>query len=74
MKGGKPHCVAMYHPTSGGTEASSVEAGDQPNVESPSGEYANPSEEGAYENPGGLENLTGPPLGSTEGGPTHSNY
>jgi hypothetical protein len=86
-KRGAPEFTAKYHPTTGGFDAASVEsegeAGDKGvGVESA---FSKPTEEGDYSgnaekfgdyphsgaNP---DNLTGPPLGSTDGGPDHSGY
>jgi hypothetical protein len=87
-KTGAPACSAQYSPASGGYDAASVEsdgeAGDKGvGVES---EFSKATEEGDYNhakvagfgdyphsgpNP---DNLEGPPPGSTDGGPNHSNY
>lgn len=86
-KTGAPACSEQYSPSSGGYDGASVESGGEAGdkgvgVES---EFSKPTEEGDYNtavnkfgdyphsgaNP---ENLTGPPLGSTDGGPNHSNY
>ena len=86
-KQGAPETTSKWHPTTGGYNAGSIESEGEPGdkgvgVEA---EYSAPTEDGVYASkahthgnyPHGTpdpDNLTGPPLGSTEGGPTHSNY
>ena len=87
-KTGAPACSAEYSPGSGGYDGAAIEGGGEAGdkgvgVEA---EFTKPTEEGDYNhakvaafgdyphsgpNP---DNLTGPPLGSTDGGPNHSNY
>ena len=84
---GPPDCTKRYHPMTGGTEASYVEGHGETGDKgiSVEAEYMQPTEEGVYNHAkvaahGNYPHspadpkVGGPPLGSTEGGPTHSNY
>lgn len=86
-KTGAPQCSAKYAPTTGGYEGAAIEGEGEPGDKgiSVEAEFSKATEEGDYS--GNAEsfgdyphsgadpdNMTGPPLASTSGGPNNSGY